>query len=111
MLVMIFMYLVWLICKRIPLHLHHKAHADSEDTIPSPTIPSAHTTSVSARTPLAPYRAPRRVRWFDLVDTKTVDLYRDEHEETTVDTADDDERVRRLGGRWRWAWWVYYIVA
>lgn len=101
--VMIVMYLVWLLLKRIPLHLH-KAHSDSEDTASTNTAPTAGT-------PLAPYRAPRRVRWFDLVDTKVVDLYRDEHHETTDDTLDDEERDVRLSGRWRWAWTVYYLVA
>ena len=83
---MIVMYLAWNLAKRIPLHLH-KPHSDSEDSIASPAAPPSHTT------PLAPYKAPRRVRWLDLVDTKTVDLYRDEHQETEVDTEDDVEEV------------------
>ena len=101
---MIVMYLTWLLLKRIPLNLH-KAHSDSEDSIDGPQRAASHST------PLAPYRAPRRVRWFDLVDTKTVDLYRDEHHETEVDTEDDEERDARLSGRYRWAWWLYYMVA
>ena len=98
---MIIMYLAWLILKRMPLHLH-KSHSESEDSLPA---------APSATTPLSPYRVPRRVRWFDLVDTQTVDLYRDEHQETEADTTEDEERAVRLSGRWRWLWQLYYIVA
>ena len=104
--IMIVMYLAWLLIKRIPLHLH-KAN-DYEESIPSPAIPPA---TSAAATPLAPYRAPRHVRWFDLVDTKTVDLFRDEHEESAVEELEEEERATRLAGRWRWAWHVYYLVA
>ena len=49
--------------------------------------------------------------FFDFVDVARVDLYRDEHEDGQVDKHEDDARARRLHGRARWAWAVYYLVA
>lgn len=108
--IMIVMYLAWIVIKRIPMNkLAQKLHIDAESAAPS-IPPSPIPGSPSPTTPLAPYRSPRRVRWFDLVDTKTVDLYRDEHEETVMDQLEDEEREARLSGKWRWWWRLFYIV-
>lgn len=87
------MYLAWLFINRIPA-LKAKHTAPSSDEPLSPTAP-----------------APRRVRWFDLVDTANVDLYRDEHKDDVNDTIEDQERERRLSGRGGWFWRLYYYVA
>jgi hypothetical protein len=50
----------------------------------------------------------------DLVNKHTVNLYADEVEPTEEDEEGPDgqaTRTRRKGGRWGWAWRVYYIVA
>lgn len=90
---MIVMYLAWLVLKRIP---YKKSQAialpiDAED------IP------VSI--------APARSRWLDLVDTAEVDLHRDEHKDDAEDLVDDQERDRRLRGRAKLFWRVYYLAA
>ena len=91
---MLVMYLAWLIINRIPIH--RKAHARATDG-DAPLSPSAP--------------APRRVRWFDLVDTEHVDLFRDEHKDDVNDLIEDQERDRRLKGRAWWFWKLYYYVA
>lgn len=69
-----------------------------------PTRPGADTGEREA-----PIR--RRVWYSDLVDTKTVDLTRDEYEEEEEDKHDDDKREQRLGsGRWRLLWRLWYLV-
>ncbi|PSR73129.1 hypothetical protein PHLCEN_2v10985 [Hermanssonia centrifuga] len=92
---MLVMYLVWFLFHRRALH-----------KVTTPT-----TASSSASGPPLATHAPRRVRWLDLVDTETVDLHRDEHEDEVEDLIEDQERERRLKGRTRWFWKLYYIVA
>ncbi|KAI0270056.1 amino acid permease-domain-containing protein [Gloeopeniophorella convolvens] len=48
---------------------------------------------------------------FDFVDSASVDLYRDEHDEAQVDKREDEVREARVRGRVRWAWKAYYLVA
>ena len=88
---MLVMYVAWLLINRAP-------------------GPSVETES--AATPEEPpSQNPRRVRWFDLVDTVNVDLFRDEHQDDVNDLIEDQERDRRLKGRVNWFWKLYYIMA
>ena len=103
--IMIFMYLVWLLRQRIARRLLH-APVDAEAATSISTSQAAsRTTSAESN------KTPRHLRWFDLVDTKKVDLYRDEHEENEGDIIEDQERTLRLASRWGWLWRVYYLVA
>ncbi|KAF7795500.1 hypothetical protein EIP86_006662 [Pleurotus ostreatoroseus] len=103
--IMIFMYLVWLLRQRIARRLLH-APADAEAATSISTSQAAsRTTSAESN------KTPRHLRWFDLVDTKKVDLYRDEHEESEGDIIEDQERTLRLASRWGWLWRVYYLAA
>ena len=81
---MALMYLLWLLARRRVRHL-----------------------------PASPLLATRPATrpFFDFVDVTRVDLYRDEHEDGQVDKHEDEARAQRLGGRARWAWAVYYLVA
>ena len=89
---MLVMYVAWLAIKRIPARR-------SED-------------DAAADAPLSPDAlAPHRVRWFDLVDTANVDLFRDEHKDDVGDLIEDQERDRRLNGRTKWLWKLYYTTA
>lgn len=94
--IMLVMYLAWLFINRIPIF--KSKTADPSDAPPSP--------STSAPAPV-----PRRVRWFDLVNTANVDLLRDEYKDDVSDFIEDQERERRLKGRTRWFWRLYYYVA
>lgn len=53
---------------------------------------------------------PRPLWQLDIVNTNTVDLFKDEHFEEEVDKADDDERRQRLTGPKRFLWRLYYWV-
>lgn len=88
--VMAFMYLLWLLIRRV----RHLA---------SPSIPPSASPSVVVTRQAQPF--------FDFVDVARVDLYHDEHEEGQVDKHEDEARAQRLGGRARWAWVVYYLIA
>ena len=91
---MLVMYIAWLVINRLPT-LNAEA--------------SFRASSQAALSPLEP--TPRRLRWFDLVDTATVDLTRDEHKDDVDDLIEDQERARRLQGR-AWVFWkLYYFVA
>lgn len=52
----------------------------------------------------------RRVWYSDLVDTSTVDLYKDEYVEDESDKADDELRNNRIQGRKGFLWKVYYWI-
>ncbi|KAI0052705.1 hypothetical protein FA95DRAFT_1532626 [Auriscalpium vulgare] len=56
---------------------------------------------------------PKRRGWrlHDVVDVDTVDLKRDEYDEVEDDRHEDEERAKRLGGKMRWGWKVYYVIA
>lgn len=95
--IMIFMYIVWVIVNRLPA-----LKRILEDPIDEPGPSGA--SPVDAR-------SPKRVRWFDLVDTSRVNLYADEHNDELIDQIEDQEREQRLKSRWRWLWRVYYLVA
>ncbi|GJE95838.1 amino acid permease [Phanerochaete sordida] len=98
--IMIVMYLIWLFVNRIPVIKSKLADiAGANDEVP----PSPSTSTVAL--------APRRVRWFDLVDTSTVDLFKYEHHDSVDDLIEDQERERRLKGRSRWLWQLYYYMA
>ena len=98
--IMLFMYTLWVSLHRIPalkrIFLIPTEPIEEDDE---------PTTSTSTSKP------PKRVRWFDLVDTVKVDLYVDEHHDEAIDHIDDQEREQRLSGRFRWFWKVYYLVA
>lgn len=47
----------------------------------------------------------------DIVDTRTVDLHVDEYHEDTDDQLDDETREKRLSGKWRLLWRLYYLLA
>ncbi|KII94587.1 hypothetical protein PLICRDRAFT_97452 [Plicaturopsis crispa FD-325 SS-3] len=82
--VMLVMYVVWMLLKR--------------------PLPSSA---------LSPETTPSRSGWWysDLVDIRTVDLRRDEHEEEIDDKVDDEQRIRRISKRYSgWAWRVFYWV-
>ncbi|CCL99850.1 uncharacterized protein FIBRA_01874 [Fibroporia radiculosa] len=78
--------------------------------------PSALSSSSDAEaSPLITPHAPllgtpirRRRQLYDLVDTRTVDLRRDEYEEGEEDVVEDEERERKLGGRAGSLWRLYY---
>ncbi|TFY68382.1 hypothetical protein EVG20_g3571 [Dentipellis fragilis] len=92
--VMIVMYLLWmLIRKPEPLTI----------ALPSPSLsPSDDGLDKDKK---------QRVWWYnDNVDGQLVDLRRDEHEEEEVDKSDDEERNRRLAGRFRWGWRLFYWI-
>ena len=89
---MLVMYLAWLVIKRIPTLRTEDVNA-ADSPLPSSSM------------------SPRRGRWFDLVDTASVDLFRDEHKDDVTDLIEDQERDRRLNGRLRWFWRLYYTVA
>lgn len=100
---MIVFYLAWLIVQRV------YAPAKPLSVTPEPT---SSTTPPSQTTPLL--RRSRDLTWHryhDFVDTKTVDLYRDEYVEEEHDVAEDLERKERLSGKARWLWRAYYIIA
>ncbi|EMD33590.1 hypothetical protein CERSUDRAFT_107939 [Gelatoporia subvermispora B] len=64
----------------------------------------------TATTPLMPSRRLRwRWRYHDLVDTRTVDLKRDEYPEQETDRT-DEEREERLKGGKRLLWKLYYAI-
>ena len=91
---MLIMYLTWSSLKR-------------------PTLPS----TAADGTPLSPDERPgvlrrawRFVASSDVVDVRTVDLRRDEHEEEPEDAVDDAAREGKLQGRARWLWRLYYAV-
>lgn len=89
---MIVMYFGWLLTV-------HPASPDAPISLPT----EGETRPSLARRMLA--------RLHDLVDTKTVNLTRDEYEEEPEDVADDQKREARLKGRRGWAWRVFYAVA
>ena len=91
---MLVMYIAWLIVNR------------------RPTVEAEHEHPASPEGPAAPPASPsRRARWFDIVDTASVDLHRDEYKDDVSDLIDDQERDRRLKGRARFFWKLYYLVA
>lgn len=50
----------------------------------------------------------QKIKYYDIVDIDTVDLTRDEYEE--ADTGDEDEIARRLSGKNKILWTVYYWI-
>ena len=96
---MIFMYIVWVTLNRVPV-LHRVLDGPTDE----PVATNAASIPIESR-------SPKRVRWFDLVDTSTVDLYSDEHNDELVDQIEDQEREQRLSGKRWWLWRVYYLVA
>lgn len=98
--VMLVMYAAWMLVKSPAARLPA-----------GPLLPESPTSS----TPLsasrrAGHRRRTASRWWhsDLVDVNTVDLIRDEHQEEVVDKADDEERERRVHGKARLLWKIYY---
>lgn len=114
--VMILMYLIWLSLHRLSLFRPHHRKALSPPSISpvspvpsvSPVIPGEGVESVESGQ--EGQGIPKRVRWFDLVDTLRVDLYRDEYADEPEDRKDDEIRERRVGGRAGGLWRVYYWV-
>lgn len=90
---MLVMYTTWLIINRIP------------------TTKTGAAEPAISEEPLSLTEPPRRARWFDLVDIANVDLFRDEHKDDVEDRIEDQERERRLKGRTKWFWKLYYFVA
>lgn len=99
--VMALMYVIWIVVKRPKARIlgdGAEGRPDDEDA--------------TEQTPLFSHRGVKeRWRLLDLVDVNTVDLYRDEHKEDTLDLAEDSEREARTAGKWGWFWRVYYLVA
>jgi len=96
------MYLLWLVgCRALRAPL----------TAP-PTSSTTASTAAAVATTTTMHPASTRP-FFDFVDVSRVDLYRDEHEDALVDKHEDEDEVhaRRLRGRARWAWTLYYLVA
>ncbi|KAK7685199.1 hypothetical protein QCA50_011562 [Cerrena zonata] len=125
--VMLVMSLGWLIAqkfyraplKRLPSerHLGSSTHPNYRTiSHSSPTVPS---TSAAPAVDILPSPTPskrpnilRRLRNVtDIVDTRTVDLHVDEYHEDTDDQLDDETREKRLSGRTRLLWRVYYLLA
>ncbi|KAI0093421.1 amino acid permease-domain-containing protein [Irpex rosettiformis] len=96
--IMLFMYIVWIALRRLPGLKRILEDSATE------TIVDGGTSSITSI-------VPKRVLWFDLVDTSKVDLYADEHKDDLVDRIEDQEREQRLKGKWRWPWKVYYLIA
>lgn len=91
---MLVMYITWSLLKR-----------------PAPPSTAADGTPLPPdERPGALWRAWRFLAYSDVVDVRTVDLRRDEHEEEPEDAADDAAREVKLQGRARWLWRVYYAV-
>jgi len=90
--VMLVMTLVWLLLRRSP-------------------SPQSSPTEI---TPLLRSPNPQNVRkwdkYTDLVDVDTVDLNADEYEEGEQDRDDEAKREKRLSGRGKWVWRVYYAL-
>jgi amino acid transporter, AAT family len=104
LLVMAFMYFLWLVVHRL---LPGGRSLDEVPQVALPSSPLSQTTMAEGT-----YLDPAARSFFDFVDASRVDLYRDEHEDTQFDKhEDEDARARRLRGRARWAWALYYIVA
>ena len=55
--------------------------------------------------------APARAWYNDLVDVKTVDLFRDEYTEGDQDSSDNEQRSLRMKGSKRYLWKLYYWIA
>lgn len=45
------------------------------------------------------------------VDIRMVDLRKDEHLERSEDHEDTAQRQKRMGGKQRWLWKAYYLIA
>lgn len=108
------MYIIWSLTRgvRTPARIPGPPASPSEPR--NPRSPS--------QTPLFNGRASSRdrpsktklLRYLDVVDVYTVDLYRDEHEEEEEDRAEDGERERRTKGTnvvQRTLWKLFYLVA
>jgi len=85
---MLVMFIAWMVVKRPGSHSLH---------------PGLSGTAVG--------EASRRAWYSDLVDTKTVDLSRDEYVEGDNDRADDEQRITRMKGNKRCLWKLYYWIA
>ncbi|KAL0956241.1 hypothetical protein HGRIS_002395 [Hohenbuehelia grisea] len=96
--VMIVMYLAWMLLRRPTVNQDLALPSDSASAISS--------------TPAQSISSKRRRWWYnDLVDPNIVDLKRDEHEEQDEDRADDEERERRVNGKYGLMWKSYYLAA
>jgi AAT family amino acid transporter len=90
------------------------AHRVSVDQVPAVTLTVA-SESPTATTPLLTNGQKRHGRQEvgrrgDLVDHRKVDLVSDEYADVDADKVEDEERERRVRGRARWAWRVYYLL-
>ncbi|KAL1747088.1 amino acid permease-domain-containing protein [Schizophyllum fasciatum] len=66
---------------------------------------------VGADVPEGETHSRYRVWYSDLIDTKTVDLVRDQYDEEEEERVDDEKRTRRLqSGRLRYLWRLWYWV-
>jgi hypothetical protein len=98
------MYLLWLVgCRALRAPL----------AAPPTSSTMASTAAVAVATTTTTMHPASTRPFFDFVDVSRVDLYRDEHEDAPVDKHEDEDEVhaRRLRGRARWAWTLYYLVA
>ncbi|KAL0579771.1 Basic amino-acid permease [Marasmius crinis-equi] len=102
---MVVMTIAWLIFWRLK----------SRGTRTNSLIPPSDSATPTLMTPLLARKSDDRVwlRWTDIVDAETVDLYKDEYEEhLEVDKEDNEARKRRLAsGNLRFFWRLYYWIA
>lgn len=100
--VMVVMYIGWLILRQ---QTTKKINTEPQG------VASTHEASDS--TPLLRQHDGQSRQWklHDLVDPSNVDLYQDEYEDEEVDYQEDEERKRRLGGRWGFIWRAFYLAA
>lgn len=126
---MLVMSLGWLIARRfyrIPLnrvpssqHLGTSTHPNYRSISPSSlTSPSASASAVGSLPPPTSSEASEADNVFtrlrkvtDIVDTRTVNLHLDEYHEDTDDHLDDETREKRLSGKARLLWKLYYLLA
>ncbi|KAF8973198.1 amino acid permease-domain-containing protein [Flammula alnicola] len=95
--IIVVMFIAWMVLKRPTLQISQL----SEST------PSASDHSLPEST-LILRNNKKKSRFHDLVDVESVDLYRDEYTEEVVESAAEDEITKRLNGKARLLWSLYY---
>lgn len=91
------MYLIW-------IFFHPSEKQAREPTEHTQTTSDVHSRKLDNIMRLA-------TKFNDVVDIKTVDLYKDEHMDDDWDREDDLERGLNLQSRWKLAWRFWYLFS